>query len=99
MRLDSPNEYYLAISQELVSLIQEPWLRVRVEVNRQDDYLDIKTVYDRPDGTSESDVYSVELGEYFFDLAKIISNEEKGLYKGCLFTLEPDGNFNVDFRY
>lgn len=99
MSLDNPNDYYHAIAQELLNIIQEPWLSVRVEVIRTEDYLDIQTVYERPDGTSESDIYSAELGEYFFDLAKVISTEEKGLYKSCVFILQPDGSFNVDIGY
>lgn len=99
MKLDDPNDYYLAIAEELVNIINEPWVKVRVLVNRTDEYLDIQTVYDRPDGTSESDVYSAELGEYFFDLSNVVSTEDKGLYKSCVFVLYPDGNFNADFEY
>ena len=99
MSLDNPSDYYHAIAQELLNIIQEPWLSVRVEVIRTEDYLDIQTVYKRPDGTSESDIYSPELGGYFFDLAKVISTEEKGLYTSCVFMLQLDGSFNVDIGY
>jgi hypothetical protein len=39
------------------------------------------------------------IDEYFYELARIVSNEDKGLYKQCNFVLHDNGKFDVNFEY
>ena len=97
--LKDPQQYYEAIANELSEIIQEEWVRIEIEAIRYESSIDLEIVYFRPDESEESRVRTKMLPDYFFDLAKVVSNEEKGLYKKCLFKLENSGTFNVDFEY
>jgi hypothetical protein len=39
------------------------------------------------------------LALFMHELARLVSTEEKGLFKKCQFVLEKDGKFNADFVY
>jgi hypothetical protein len=39
------------------------------------------------------------LPEYFYELARVVSDEKRGLYKRCIFALNSDGVFDVNFEY
>ena len=95
----SPDEYYQAIAEELVEIIKEPWNSVEVEAIRFTDSIDTSVKYTRPDGSKESRVRTIMLPDYFYNLADVISNKEKGLYKKCIFKLSSDGKFKADFEY
>ena len=90
---------YQAIAKELSSIIPGPWKRVDVQATRYEHSINMEIVYEKPDGSRESDVDPIRLDEYFFDLAGLVSTPEKGYYKSCTFQLEPDGEFKVDFVY
>jgi hypothetical protein len=47
-------EYYQAIANELIEIIKEPWVSVEVEAKLFEDSINLKVVYLRPDGSSES---------------------------------------------
>ncbi|MBT2971887.1 MAG: hypothetical protein B6D72_14335 [gamma proteobacterium symbiont of Ctena orbiculata] len=96
---DTPDQYYQAIADELASIFAGPWIKVEVEAKRFDSSIDLKVVYTKPDGSRESDVDEIMLPEYFYELANVISTQEKGLYKVCSFILESSGNFDVNFSY
>lgn len=101
MEFNCAEDYYQAIAEELVSVVFEPWIKIKIDVIRYEDSLNFTTVLTRPNGSTESkiDTASTMIPEYFDVLAHEISSEEKGLYKRCVFVLYPDGNFNADFEY
>jgi hypothetical protein len=39
------------------------------------------------------------LASHIYDLARLVSTEEKGLFKKCYFNLKKDGKFDVKFVY
>jgi hypothetical protein len=39
------------------------------------------------------------LALFTYELARLVSTEEKGLFKKCQFVLKKDGKFNADFVY
>ncbi|UQI40027.1 antitoxin YezG family protein [Vreelandella venusta] len=94
-----PDGYYQAIAEELNSAIKEPWEKVVVNVELFDNSIEEEIVYTRPDGSKESKVSTIMSGRYFYELARVVSSEEKGLYKKCRFVLNNDGSFNIDFEY
>lgn len=99
MLFKEPIEYYQAIANELVEVIKEGWTSIEVEAELFNDSIDLEVVYFRSDGTEESRVITVMLADYFYELARVVSNEEKGLYKKCRFILKDDGSFDVNFKY
>jgi hypothetical protein len=96
---NDPVEYYQAIANELVEIINEAWTLVEVEAILFNDSIDLEVVYFRPDGSEESRVRTIMLADYFYELANVVSTEDKGLYKKCKFILKNDGNFDIDFEY
>lgn len=99
MQFSDPVEYYQAIANELVEIIKEPWVSVEVEAKLFEDSINLRVVYFRPDGSRESDVDEIMLPEYFYELARVVSDKGKGLYKQCNFVLKNNGNFDVNFEY
>ena len=94
-----PLEFYEAIASELFEIIDLSWDRVEVEARRFDSSINLKVVYFLPDGSRKSDVDEVMLPEYFYELAKVVSNTDKGLYKKCSFVLKNTGEYDVNFEY
>lgn len=39
------------------------------------------------------------LARYFYELARLVSTEEKGLFKRCEFTLDRNGRFDANYTY
>lgn len=39
------------------------------------------------------------LARYFYELARLVSTEEKGLFKHCVFTLDRNGRYDTNFVY
>ncbi|MGO3055360.1 MAG: hypothetical protein ACTID3_00340 [Halomonas sp.] len=99
MTLETPADYYQAIADELMDVIQEPWTSIEIEATRRETSINTVIVYWRPDGTEESRVNTRMIPRFLYDLAKVVSDEEKGFYKKCHFVLKNDGSFNVDFEY
>ena len=100
-QFQTPEDYYQAIAQELISIVNEPWIKIVVNVDLYEDSINLQTVVTFPDGSTESkiDTAATMAPEYFSDLASIISTTDKGLYKKCVFELFPDGNFDASFIY
>ena len=95
-----PFECYQAIADELMQIIKEPWDRITVEVKLiGESSVDTKVTYLKPDGSKGNTTDLIMLPRYFYELARLVSTEEKGLYKQCSFILKSDGNFDVDFEY
>lgn len=40
-----------------------------------------------------------KLARFIYDLARLVSTQEKGLFKNCNFTLYSGGKFDVNFIY
>ncbi len=86
-----PVECYQAIADELVQVVKEPWTRIDVEVKLTGaSSVNTKITYLKSDGEKGSTFDVIMLPRYFFELAKLVSTEEKGLYKRCEFVLKAD---------
>ncbi|WP_295802829.1 hypothetical protein [uncultured Microbulbifer sp.] len=94
-----PLQYYQAIASELTEVIREEWTSIEIEAVRYENSINLEIVYFRPDGSEESRVKTKMIPDYFFNLAKVVSREGRGLYKLCHFRLDSSGSFNVDFEY
>ena len=78
-----PLQYYQAIADELVEVIQEEWTAIEIEAVRYENSVDLEIVYFRPNGSEESRVRTKMIPDYFHDLAKVLSDEGKGLIWFC----------------
>ncbi len=96
---NDPVDYYQAIADELVDVISEKWTSIEIKAERFENSVDLMIVYFKPDGSEKSRVRTKMIPVYFFELARVVSDENKGLYKKCFYTLNDKGNFKVDFEY
>ncbi|MEW8440758.1 MAG: immunity protein YezG family protein [Candidatus Thiodiazotropha taylori] len=94
-----PLDYYQAIADELVNVIPEKWTNIEIEAERFENSIDLMIVYFKPDETEESRVRTQRIPQYFFELARVVSDESKGLYMKCFYFLDDKGDFKVDFEY
>jgi hypothetical protein len=96
-----PIECYQAIGNALANSAKESWDRIVVDATLDDMRVDVVVGCWR-DGEDAAVEYLTgvpRLARFLYDLARLVSTEEKGLYKKCSFVLYKDGNYNVDFSY
>lgn len=97
---DDPFEFYEAIGRELAKLAPKGWRSAEVEALLVgESSIDLKVVYKKSFGRRIGFVDVEMLPRYFFELARVVSTEEKGLYKKCLFSMSRDGTFDVSYEY
>jgi hypothetical protein len=94
-------ECYQAIGNALANAANSPWDRIVVESTLNGVQIDVVAACWR-----EGEVAPVgyltgvpRLASYIYDLARLISTEEKGLFKKFIFILQKNGKFKVDFEY
>ena len=94
-----PIECYEKIAGELVRAVNDNWDSIEVEAKiTGESSIDIEVIYVNKRG--EHGVYDVLLvPRYFFELSKLVSTKDKGLYKTCTFYLYSDGRYDVKFTY
>nr|WP_086938873.1 hypothetical protein [Thaumasiovibrio occultus] len=92
-------ECYQAVCDELVQVINDEWDSIEIEAKYSgQSSIDITAVYLNRKGRHPI-LNFVMVPRYFFELARLVSTEDKGLYKVCNFKLDCTGKFNVDFEY
>lgn len=96
-----PIECYERIGFLLSGAVAEPWQDIRVEVELDESAVHMSSDYGPLGSTGERKEidYVPGLGRCFYDLARLVSTPEKGLYKKCVFTLTEDGRYNTTFEY
>ena len=100
LQFDNQLECYQAIGGLIASAIDEPWTDARVDAELDGVEVTLIKTYLPKGGTKRRDVpFIPTLGECFYRLARLVSTEEKGLFKKCSFTLYSDGKYNTDFVY
>jgi len=94
-----PIECYEAIANELVKAVQSDWNSIEVEARvTGSSSINVKLIYcDKRGVNGVANV--LMLPRYFFELAKLVSTKDKGLYKSCVFKLYPDGRYDTKFTY
>lgn len=93
-------ECYEAIGKALAASPKEPWTSIRAEIGLDGARVDAVVSYTRPSSEAPGYLTGIPmLARYFHELARLVSTEEKGLYKRCVFTLGQDGRFDTQFVY
>ena len=103
MRFGDPTECYRAIGALLAGAITEPWKETVVDVKLVASAQSVELInwyVPKADDTARKHLpYVPGLGRCFYDLAPLLSTEDKGYYKRCVFTLWPDGRYDAQFVY
>jgi hypothetical protein len=96
-----PMECYQAIGNSLSNSAKESWDRIVLDATLDDTRVDVVVGCWR-DGAETPVEYLTgvpRLASFIYDLARLVSTKEKGLFKKCSFILHKNGKFNVDFAY
>jgi hypothetical protein len=97
MRHQTIREYFVEIGQELFMLCPPDWRSARVDVERLPS-MKVQVVCTKEDGSTEA-VEPVFLPELFEELAHVVSTEGKAPYRSCVFLLDREANFDVQYTY
>lgn len=92
---------YQAMGKTLSAAAHAPWTRILVDATLADIRVDaVVTYWDGKDEKPTGYLAGVpRLAQYVYELARLVSSEEKGLFKKCRFELYSDGKFRVSFEY
>jgi hypothetical protein len=91
---------YKAIGDTLAIAAKNPWSSITAEIALQDNRIDAVVSYiDADSGTSGYLTGVPMLARYFYELARLVNTEEKGLFKRCVFTLNSSGSYDANFVY
>lgn len=97
-----------AIAGFLVRNVPAPWrlIEVLVKVQHDIEMVTAELIFYPPEPGSkkkwfgiEDAAEDVEFGDCFVQLAKLVSSPERGLFKRCKFSLEPDGQYRAEYEY
>lgn len=94
-------ECYQAIANSLSDATKQAWDRIVLDATLDDTRIDVVIACWR-DSVKEPVEYLTgvpRLASFVYDLARLVSTEDKGLFKKCIFTLYKDGKFNTEFVY
>lgn len=94
-----PIECYEAIGGALSDSATKEWDRIVVEATLDGIRIDAVVTCTKGGQVVEYLTAVPELADNVYDLARLVSTEEKGFFKKLVFTLESSGKFNVDFSY
>ena len=91
---------YEAIAATLSKAAPSDWDEIRVEIKLNDTQIDAVVTCILPSASGVSYLTGVPmLARYFYELARLVSTEEKGLFKTCDFALIKDGQYDAKFSY
>lgn len=88
-----------AIGDALGAAMPESWRWVEVSAALDGEVIRTSVTYLKARGGQGSLGYVPNLARFFYELGRLVSSEEKGLFKTCVFRLESTGKFRVDFAY
>ncbi len=96
-----PIECYQAIGNALSNAAKEPWDRITVDASLDGVRIDAVVSCWRDDQSQPVGYLTgvPRLASFIYDLARLVSTEEKGLFRKCSFTLLKSGEFKVKFDY
>ena len=93
-------ESYQAIGSALATAAKTPWSSIKAEMALQGSQVDAVVSYIDADSGAMGYLTGVPmLARYFYELARLVSTEEKGLFKRCVFTLDRNGRYDANFVY
>jgi hypothetical protein len=89
-----------AISRALAAACSESWASISAEITLEGVRVDAVVSYTRSrDGEVGYLTGVPRLALYFYELARLVSTDEKGLFTRCRFDLRSDGHYSNTFEY
>jgi hypothetical protein len=93
-------ECYQAIGSALATAAKKPWDAIKAEITLDGSRVDAVVTFVEPGSGVTGYLTGVPmLARYFYELACLVSTEEKGLFKHCVFTLDRSGRYDSKFTY
>lgn len=93
-------ECYQAIGSTLATAVKTPWSSIKAEIALKGSQVDAVVSYIDADSGAIGYLTGVPmLARYFYELARLVSTEENGLFKHCVFTLDRNGCYDTNFVY
>lgn len=94
-------ECYQAVGQALVAAAKTDWDTIVADITLDGERVDAVVSYWSKGNSAPAGYLSgvPMLARCFYELARLVSTEEKGLFKKCTFTLRSDGKYSTDFVY
>lgn len=99
MNFESQIECYEAIGAALASVAPAGWRSIEASITLDGARVDAVVSYKNAKGGSGYLTGVPMLARYFYELARLGSTEEKGLFKTCLFTLVSNGKYDSQLSY
>src|SRR5579863_5759349 len=92
---------YAAMGKTLASSARGPWTRIVVEATLAGSQVDaVVSYWDAEAEKPAGHLTGVPmLARYVYELARLVSTEDKGLFKKCRFELQNDGKYDAKFEY
>ncbi len=96
------NEIYKLIAQSIANdLVGKEWVKAVITSEGDSTYVRLGYYYEGADGirNKENTLKFLEsgVGDAFMELNDITTKNNTNLWNRSVFTLEPDGTFNIDF--
>ena len=99
MTFKDETDCYQAIGAALAAAAPTGWREIKAEIALDGARVDAVVSCKMPSGQLEHLTGVPRLASYFYDLARLVSTEEKGFFKICDFRLLPDGKYESEFSY
>ncbi|MDB5988338.1 MAG: hypothetical protein JWR16_3391 [Nevskia sp.] len=90
---------YEAIGETLANAAPAGWSNIEAEIKLSGIQIDAVVSYIEASGSSGNLTGVPMLARYFYELARLVSTEDKGLFKSCTFSLQSSGKYDAKFIY
>ncbi|EKO3998121.1 immunity protein YezG family protein [Vibrio cincinnatiensis] len=92
------DDLYLTIAQDIVDAIDDQWSSAIVVFYREEDAGEFECMYKKDGSDREHDfVVSYDAYKAFEELHQITTEHEHNTWNRAIFTLQPTGDFSIDF--
>ena len=92
-------ECYQAIGATLAKSAPKDWTSISADITLSGSRVDAVVSYTNQQGQGGYLTGVPMLASFFHQLARLVSSEDKGLFKKCHFLLSNDGRFDANFEY
>jgi len=99
MTFKDQSDCYQAIGAALAAAAPTGWREIKAAIALDGVRVDAVVSCMMPSGKLEHLAGVPRLASHFYDLARLVSTDEKGFFKSCDFRLLPDGKYHSHFGY
>ncbi len=93
------DDLYLNIAKSLVQRVDEGWNKINVLTEHSEGSIEFDSSFTKENG--EQVYFDIDFNTYekFEELHSITTENPKNKWNRARFTLEPDGNFDIEFEW